>query len=188
MSTHVLIQVPVFEDNDWRPLNDYDPFSVMHYPQCNGQGDWSLTLTAKDKNGSACLYGAAPGFTIDPTLCFGGAVEGGTTACPGVTRTEEITNQSVSTDEEKQYGPFTVQPGTEFIAKMTGANGDPDLYVRFGAKPLQVEYDCRPYLTGANEECNLDVPQNKTMAYVMVHGYSAGNFNLSVTHTVPAAQ
>ncbi|MGH6628758.1 MAG: matrixin family metalloprotease, partial [Burkholderiales bacterium] len=38
-----------FEDNDWRPLTDYDRFSVMHYPQCNGGGDWSLTLTHMDR-------------------------------------------------------------------------------------------------------------------------------------------
>jgi len=58
-----------FEDNDWRGVTDYDALSVMHYPQCNGKGDWSLTLTNFDKSGIACLYGAAPGFTIDPQIC-----------------------------------------------------------------------------------------------------------------------
>ena len=58
-----------FEDNDWRGVTDYDALSVMHYPQCNGKGDWSLTLTSLDKNGIACLYKAAPGFTIDPNIC-----------------------------------------------------------------------------------------------------------------------
>jgi hypothetical protein len=58
-----------FEDNDWRPLTDYDRFSVMHYPQCNGGGDWSLKLTHMDKNGAACVYGAAPGFQVDPQIC-----------------------------------------------------------------------------------------------------------------------
>jgi len=58
-----------FEDNDWRGVTDYDAFSVMHYPQCNGKGDWSLTLTVQDKNGIACLYGPAPGFAIDTNIC-----------------------------------------------------------------------------------------------------------------------
>ena len=40
-----------FEDADWRPLTDYDAFSVMHYPQCNGGGDWSLKLTDCDNKG-----------------------------------------------------------------------------------------------------------------------------------------
>jgi hypothetical protein len=67
-----------FEDNDWRPLTDYDRFSVMHYPQCNGGGDWSLTLTHMDRNGAACVYGAAPGFEVDPKICPDPAVQ---TAC-----------------------------------------------------------------------------------------------------------
>lgn len=58
-----------FEDNDWRGVTDYDALSVMHYPQCNGKGDWSLTLTLQDKNGIACVYKPAPGFTIDTTIC-----------------------------------------------------------------------------------------------------------------------
>ena len=37
-----------FEDNNWRVLTTYDSASVMHYPQCNGTGDWSLVLTARD--------------------------------------------------------------------------------------------------------------------------------------------
>ena len=28
----------------------------MHYPQCNGTGNWSLTLTNKDKAGAADVY------------------------------------------------------------------------------------------------------------------------------------
>lgn len=58
-----------FEDNDWRPLTEYDAFSVMHYPQCNGGGDWSLTLTDNDKRGVACLYGAAGGAPFDASTC-----------------------------------------------------------------------------------------------------------------------
>ncbi len=45
-----------WEDMDWRPLTDYDPRSVMHYPHCNGKGDWSLRLTRTDKNGAALFY------------------------------------------------------------------------------------------------------------------------------------
>jgi len=49
-----------FEDKNWRPLTSYDAFSVMHYPQCNGKGDWSLTLTSRDKNGVACVTARRP--------------------------------------------------------------------------------------------------------------------------------
>ncbi len=45
-----------FEDNNWRALTSYDAASVMHYPQCNGTGDWSLTLTSKDASGARLAY------------------------------------------------------------------------------------------------------------------------------------
>jgi hypothetical protein len=46
-----------FEDTNWRALTPYDSDSVMHYPQCNGTGDWSLVLTNDDKTGAASVYG-----------------------------------------------------------------------------------------------------------------------------------
>jgi serine protease len=58
-----------FEDNNWTPVTNYDAFSVMHYPQCNGKGDWTLRLTHMDRNGAACIYGAAQGFSIDTAIC-----------------------------------------------------------------------------------------------------------------------
>lgn len=45
-----------FEDTHWRALTSYDSNSVMHYPQCHGTGDWSLTLTSSDKSGARSLY------------------------------------------------------------------------------------------------------------------------------------
>jgi hypothetical protein len=46
-----------FEDNSWRQMTTYDSGSVMHYPQCNGTGDWSLTLSNLDKFGIASTNG-----------------------------------------------------------------------------------------------------------------------------------
>lgn len=46
-----------FENTSWRALTSYDSGSVMHYPQCNGSGDWSLTLTTKDIQGAQAVYG-----------------------------------------------------------------------------------------------------------------------------------
>ena len=172
-----------FEDNDWRPVTDYDAFSVMHYPQCNGRGDWSLTLTHLDQNGVACLYGAAPGFTVDTAIC----PEADPAPVPCTVHTQTFSQQSVAKDEEKVYGPFPVAPDTLFEAKMQGegAAGDPDLYVRFEAGPRLNLYDCRPYLLGADETCSVDVPDGRSQAFVMVHGYSAGRYTLTIVHTPP---
>jgi serine protease len=175
-----------FEDDNWEPIGDYDPLSVMHYPQCNGMGDWSLTLTANDRNGAACLYGPASGFTIDPTICTN-------PAGPGLV-VERIQNQSVGEGEENRYpdpqvsqtSVFPVIPNSVFDATMSGSGsepGDPDLYVSFDGTPqVGLEFDCRPYLTGAEESCELDVPAGASIARVMVHGFTDGNYELTISY------
>ena len=45
-----------FEDDDWRPLTEYDAASVMHYPQCGGTNQGDLVLTDLDRAGAARLY------------------------------------------------------------------------------------------------------------------------------------
>ena len=175
-----------FEDNDWRPLTTYDRFSVMHYPQCNGGGDWSLALTSLDKNGAACAYGAAPGFAVDPAVCPSQTPPPPQSACGP--QTELFSDQRVARGEEKAHGPFTVSPGTRLEVKMVGDGtvpGDPDLYVRFGQAPQQVAggFACRPYLSGPDEACTLDVPAGQTRAFVMVHGFAAGAYDLTVSFT-----
>jgi serine protease len=178
---------PCFEDNEWRPLTAYDPLSVMHYPQCNGQGDWSLTLTPRDENGSACLYGSAPGFTIDPTLVTATSCRAAAPSPPaGVAKRKVFSGQSVALGAEKEYGPFDVVPGSLFEATMTGA-GDPDLYVKFGAKPTTTSYNCRPYLATANETCAIDTPAGQGRAFVTVRGYAPGTYKLEVKYVTPAS-
>jgi hypothetical protein len=59
--------------------------------------------------------------------------------------------------------------------------GDPDLYVNFGEKPNFSQYVCRPYRVGADETCTLDVPSGQTEAFVMVRGYTAGTYQLTIT-------
>jgi serine protease len=172
-----------FEDNDWRPLTAYDAFSVMHYPQCNGKADWSLTLTDKDKSGSACLYGPAAGFTIDKTLAPGPCAAE-VTPPPGAPKTESFSAQSVAKDAQKVYGPFTVAAGSQLEVAMSGtdATGDPDLYVRFDKAASVNSYDCRPYLDGPNETCAVTVPASTTRVFVTVRGYDKGTYDLRVTY------
>lgn len=170
-----------FEDDDWRPVTDYDAFSVMHYPQCNGQGDWTLRLTETDKNGVACIYGAAVGFAIDPSICT--PLHGGRVAV-----TETFGPMDVGQDAFIMIGSFPVQSGSPFSAVMTGAGpnpGDPDLYVTLDGPALVSNFDCRPFSTGAEETCAFDVPEGRGTAVVAVHGYDASRFSVTVTHTAP---
>lgn len=171
-----------FEDNNWRVITNYDIFSVMHYPHCNGSQDWSLRLTDSDKAAVACLYGAAAGFAIDPALVdVSGCV---VTASGPVVSTQSFGPFSVPQGGEKSLGTFDVAPGSVFTATMSGS-GDPDLYVAFGGFVGVSRFDCRPYSTGANETCELDVPSDKNKVSVMVRGYQAGEFSVEITHTAP---
>ena len=99
-----------FEDANWRPLTSYDAFSTMHYPQCNGAGDWSLDLTAADQNGAACLYGPASGFTIDTNIC----APPPTTQPPCDCSQTVTVSGAVARGEQDEHGPFSVAVGSEF--------------------------------------------------------------------------
>jgi serine protease len=178
-----------FEDKNWRPLTSYDAFSVMHYPQCNGKGDWSLNLTDKDKNATACLYGPAAGFTIDQSLVDIPCAVDSTGVVPGEPKTESFTAQSVAKGAQKAYGPFAAVAGTPLEVAMggPGATGDPDLYVRFDLQPAVKSYDCRPYVDGPVEVCSITVPSNATRVFVMVRGYEQGTYDLRITHVPPAS-
>lgn len=164
-----------FEDSDWRGVTDYDAFSVMHYPQCNGRGDWSLTLTDQDKSGVACLYGPAAGFQIDPTVC---------TPPNQVSSLQDFGPFDLAQGALQMVWQGPVMAGEPFRAEMTGT-GDPDLYVKFDGAALVSSYDCRPYNTGADEVCEFDVPEGKTLVSVAVHGYEAATFNVVIDTPQP---
>jgi serine protease len=55
---------------------------------------------------------------------------------------------------------------------ISGGTGDADLYVKFGSAPTTTTYDCRPYLSGNAETCNIATAQAGTY-YVMVRAYAS---------------
>ncbi|MBX3154378.1 MAG: PPC domain-containing protein [Deltaproteobacteria bacterium] len=71
-------------------------------------------------------------------------------------------------DESKTFVTPTLAPGAYEFA-MTGDN-DADLYVRIGAAPTTTTFDCRPYKTGSNEVCRVDLTAPAPI-HVMVRGY-----------------
>ncbi len=162
-----------FEDNAWRPLTPYDSSSIMHYPQCNGASN-TLSFSQRDFDGVALLYGAPSGTGTDPDPVQ-----------PGVgTPSSDQTTGSVSAGQNVNYSPIPVLAGTSLQVQMTGS-GDADLYVRFGSAPTKTAYDCRPYLNGSAETCTLDVPAGASQAHIMVNGYTAASYSLTVNWTAP---
>lgn len=61
---------------------------------------------------------------------------------------------------------------TNLAFNMSGGSGDADIYVRFGSQPTTSTYDCRPYDTGNNENCDIDPAQQGTY-HVMIRAYAA---------------
>ncbi|NVK88418.1 MAG: PKD domain-containing protein [Gammaproteobacteria bacterium] len=55
---------------------------------------------------------------------------------------------------------------------ITGGSGDADIYVRYGAKPTQNDWDYRPYRYGNEETVTVAAPQAGQW-YVMVRAYNA---------------
>lgn len=185
---------------DSRNVTAYDSASVMHYPWCQGgtnTGD--LTLTALDIQGIRALYGAPGG---GGAVCGNGALESGeqcddgnTTSGDGCSSTCQLESGggtsrtdtrsgSVSANAFVHFPAYSVKPGTQLKAVMTGTR-DPDLYVRWNARPTTASWNCRPYLNGASETCTLTVPAGTTSAYVSVRGYTAGTYSVTTTYTAP---
>ncbi len=185
-----------FEDNNWRSLTTYDSASVMHYPQCNGTGNFnSLALTARDISGAASVYGA-PGGGGTGGGAGGGAPTGGGAGGGGGTGggagggaptggvTVENFSGSLAAGATNFLTPFSVKAGSTFTAVLSGT-GDADLYVRFGSQPTATRFNCRPYLDGSAETCSLSVPAGQSQAFVAVDGYTAATYALKVTYTKP---
>jgi hypothetical protein len=162
-----------FEDSNWRALTSYDSSSVMHYPQCNGTGP-DLTMSARDAEGAASVYGAPASSNPDPDP---------EPQPQGTPQTGSASGQ-LTQGQTQSFEPFSVVAGTLLDVSL-GGTGDADLYVRFGAAPSFTQYDCRPYRSDSNETCSIDVPAGATQAFVMVHGYAASSFELTASWTAP---
>ncbi len=82
------------------------------------------------------------------------------------------TGQSGAGDSQTYY-VVTVPPGAASLRVLTsGGTGDVDLYVRYGDVPTLEEYDCRPYIGGNLESCQLNNPLPGPY-YVMLHGFAS---------------
>ena len=97
---------------------------------------------------------------------------------------------SLAQNQQDNYGPFPVVPGTTFEAFMDRLRRNPDLYVRWGAVPTTSAWDCRPRLSGGpgDETCTLTVPAGVSQAYVSVRGRNRRGDNryaLTVTYFAP---
>ncbi|HEU4669585.1 MAG TPA: pre-peptidase C-terminal domain-containing protein [Dyella sp.] len=113
-------------------------------------------------------YAAFSGVSVKATWSTGsGGGGGGNVLQNGVA----ATGLSASTGNSVAYTMVVPAGATNLSFKIAGSSGDADLYVKFGSAPTTSSYDCRPYLVGDNETCNISNVQAGTY-YVMVRAYA----------------
>jgi hypothetical protein len=92
--------------------------------------------------------------------------------CTPLTNGVAVTGLSGASGSEKHYC-IDVPAGRASSFVMSGGTGDADLYVKFGSTPTTSSYDCRPYLGGNSETCNIAAKTTAGKFYIMVRGYSS---------------
>jgi PKD repeat protein len=124
-------------------------------------GTYSVTETVADS-----VNGSSNAKTASVTVSSGGG--GGNVLQNGVA----VTGLSAATGGQLTYTMVVPAGATGLSFAISGGTGDADLYVKFGSAPTLSSYDCRPYITGNNETCNISNVQAGTY-YVMLNGYAA---------------
>ncbi|WP_223789330.1 S8 family serine peptidase [Marinicella meishanensis] len=81
-----------------------------------------------------------------------------------------VTGLSGADGSERRFTLAVPAGATDLSFSISGGSGDADLYVRYGAEPTLSVRDCRPWLTGNNETCDITNVQAGTY-HVMIHGY-----------------
>jgi vibriolysin len=61
---------------------------------------------------------------------------------------------------------------TSLKFQISGGTGDADMYVKFGTAPTDTSFDCRPFLNGNNETCNIATAKVGTY-FVRLKGFTA---------------
>jgi Zn-dependent metalloprotease len=135
------------------------------------QGACGVQSAASDLGYTVADVTAA--FTSVGVTCGAPDGGGGTEVDGGaLTNGVAVTGISASTGGSVNY-TMEVPAGASNLKFVTsGGTGDADIYVRFGSKPTDTTYDCRPYTSGNNETCSFATPQAGTW-YVRLKAYSS---------------
>lgn len=95
-----------------------------------------------------------------------------------------VNNLSGAKANEQDFYIDTTTVNTRVDIQLSGGSGDADLYVKKGSVPTKTDYDCRPFIGGNNESCDV-LLASPGRVYIRLIGYSAYNgASLLATNTV----
>lgn len=86
-----------------------------------------------------------------------------------------VSGLSLSSGRVAYYSLGTIKSGESVVVETTGNNGDADLYVRWGSKPVVTDsstWNCYGYSGTPNESCTLTAPSDTTL-YIAVNAYAS---------------
>jgi PKD repeat protein len=126
-------------------------------------GTFSVTLTVTDNDGATDTATQSVTVTAPPPP----PPPTGNELTNGVSKTGLSGNK----DSEQRFTMVVPAGASGLSFAMSGGSGDADLYVRFGSAPTTSTYDCRPFLGGNNETCNISNAQAGTY-HVMIRAFS----------------
>jgi hypothetical protein len=89
---------------------------------------------------------------------------------------EGINEQGSLAQGESSFFQTPTLPQGRYRFEMTG-EGDADLYVRLGESPTTELFDCRPFLDGTDESCEVDL-DNPAPIFIMVHANRASTYRI----------
>ncbi len=101
-----------------------------------------------------------------------------------INNNETRTNLSGASNSETRFELVVPANASNLSITTSGGSGDLDLYVRRDQAPTTSSYDCRPYASGNNENCNFATPAAGTW-HILLRGYSSySGASLSVSYTM----
>ncbi len=135
----------------------------------NANGNYTLSLTVTDNGGA--------NNTESTTVAVNASNNDGLIS--GVA----VSNIDGAKDNEQTFYIDTTQENTRVDIAISGGSGDADLYVKTGDIPTINDYDCRPYISGNNENCDV-LLASAGRVYIKIIGYSAySGVSLLATNT-----
>jgi serine protease len=98
-----------------------------------------------------------------------------------------VSNLSGAKANEQDFYIDTTEPSTRVGIQLSGGSGDADLYVKKGSIPTKTDYDCRPYIGGNNESCDvlLASPGRVHIKLIAYNAYSDASLLATNTTSTP---